>query len=206
MKKRLLVRKSEIRRENKNIYIFSEGTKTESIYFKAKKEEINDKLRRSGVIIKGTGYNTLSLVNLVLEKKIDTTLDEYWVVFDKDDYERKFDDAIIKAQARGLKVAYSNECFEVWFLMHFIPLDSAILRKDYNNKITQNLKKITGDKKIKYVKKLNIYPYIKEKEVDAIRNAVRLLEGYDKGDSFAKQNPSTTVHLLVESLNNLKNE
>jgi len=202
--KRTLTRKIEITAEHKKIYIFSDGEKTETIYFKAKRDEVNNRLRRKDVVIKGTGYNTLSLVDFVLNENVDLIFDECWVVFDKDDHEEDFDEAIKKAKAKNLNVAYSNECFELWFLLHFIPLVSAISRKDYNRKINENLNKIIKNPSLKYKKTFNIYPYIKEKEKYAIKNAENLLREY-KGETFFKQNPSTTVHLLVESLNSLKN-
>lgn len=50
-----------------------------------------------------------------------------------------------------------------------------------------------------------MYVLIKDKEKYAIKNARRLLDSYNGQRPFSKNNPSTTVHLLVESLNNLKN-
>ena len=39
--------------------------------------------------------------------------------------------AINDATANDLKVAWSNEAFELWYLLHFIFLDTAITRKAY---------------------------------------------------------------------------
>ncbi len=197
------------RKQHSFIYIFTEGEKTEPIYFEFKKSEI----RRNDIKIeiKGKGFNTISLVDFALEfieeKKIDLRADECWVVFDKDDFNRNFDNAISKAESNGLKAAYSNEAFELWFLLHFNFMNSAIGRKEYNKKITENYKKFTGDKKYKYNKVENVYPLIeviKGKESNAIKNAEKLLKQYKNEISFLKKNPSTTVHLLVKRLNKLK--
>lgn len=199
-------RNTSKRKQYSFIYIFTEGEKTEPIYFKSKKREI----RRNDIKIeiKGTACNTLSLVdytlNFIEKENIDLTTDECWVVFDKDDFNKDFDNAINKAELKGLKVAYSNEAFELWFLLHFSFMDSAISRKDYNKKITENYTKLTGDKKYKYSKTTDIYSLIKDKELDAIRNAKKLLKKYEGEKSFLKKNPSTTVHSLVEKLNKLK--
>ncbi len=191
------------------IYIFTEGGKTEPIYFESKRSEI----RRNDIKIeiKGNGYNTMSLVDYVLvfikENKINLTIDECWVVFDKDDFDKDFDNAINKAEKNSLKVAYSNEAFELWFLLHFDFMDSAITRQVYNKKIEENYRKLTKDKKYKYDKVASVLPLvilIKNKESDAIKNAKRLLKQFDGKKSFSKKNPSTTVHLLVERLNKLK--
>jgi len=204
-------RKENTRKENKIIYIFAGGERTEPIYFQSKKKELEEEIRRKGVRIeiKGSSHNTLSLVdfaiNYINNKKIDLALDDCWVVFDKDDFDKDFDNAINKAKSKGLKVAYSNESFELWFLLHFSFMNSAIGREAYNNKLTENLKKLTGDKKYKYKKTTDMYPLIRDKEPKAIKNASTLIKQYDGETSFIKKNPSTTVHLLVESLNGLKN-
>ena len=205
-------RKESVRKENKIIYIFTEGERTEPIYFQSKKKEVEEEIRRKGIKIeiKGNGHNTLSLVDsakdYVETEGIDLGLDDCWVVFDKDDFDKDFDNAINKALKEGFKVAYSNEAFELWFLLHFSLMSSAIGRDDYNNKLTENLKKLTGDKKYKYTKTADVYSCIHDKEPEAIRNAKALLKQYDGETSFLKKNPSTTVHLLVESLNDLKDQ
>ena len=104
-------------------------------------------------------------------------------------------------------MAYSNEAFELWFLLHFIFINSTIARKDYNKKITENFRKLTGNKKYKYDKVESVQlliEKIKNKESEAIKNAKKLLKQYGDENSFLKKNPSTTVHLLVEKLNKLK--
>ena len=202
-------RNTHRRKQYSFIYIFTEGERTEPIYFESKKKEI----RRNDIKIeiKGSGRNTINLVDFTLEfieeEKIDLRMDECWVVFDKDDFNKDFDNAINKAIKNGLKVAYSNEAFELWFLLHFSFMNSAIDRKNYNKKITENFRKFTGNKKYKYDKVKSVYPLIeiiKSKERDAIRNAKKLLKEYNREKSFLKKNPSTTVHLLVEKLNKLK--
>jgi hypothetical protein len=128
-------------------------------------------------------------------------------VFDKDDFDKNFDKAINKAVKNNLKVAYSNEAFELWFLLHFSFINSAITRKDYNKKITENFRRLTGNKKYKYDKVKDVQLLIKEikdKESGAIKNAKKLLKQHENKGSFLKKNPSTTVHLLVEKLNKLK--
>lgn len=203
-------RKYETRLEYKFIYIFTEGTKTEPNYFKSKKEEIEVEIRRRNIKIEiaGTARSTLSLIDYVLgyikEEKIDMDINECWVVFDKDDCDEDFNEAIDRARANNLKVAYSNECFELWFLLHFDLLTSAIDRNHYKKKLDKEFKKIGENKYEKQSEK--IYSLIKNKEKRAIKNAEKLLSMYGDERSFLKMNPSTTVHLLVKDLNELRNE
>lgn len=46
------------------------------------------------------------------------SFEKTWVVFDKDDFD-DFDEAVRDAQTRGYGLAMSNECFELWYLLHF---------------------------------------------------------------------------------------
>lgn len=46
------------------------------------------------------------------------SFEKTWVVFDKDDFD-DFDEAVRNAQTCGYGLAMSNECFELWYLLHF---------------------------------------------------------------------------------------
>ncbi|MEG4245380.1 RloB family protein [Microcoleus sp. MON2_D6] len=203
-------KKSSSRRTNIDYYnrkvktrrwflIVCEGEKTEPNYFRSFPVDTN-------VIkldIKGEGKNTKSLVEKAIELKNDTESDEkdrFWCVFDRDNNPKNpndaqnFNAAINIAQNNGIKVAYSNDAFELWYLLHFHYYNAAISRKDYQNMLT----KLLGHK---YEKNSDtIYEELKDKQQDAIKHAKRLLQEYDRPNPET-DNPSTTVHLLVEELN-----
>lgn len=217
MKEKRFERKYNNRIPYRSIYIFTEGEKTEVNYFEAKKEEISSEIRRNNIYVEinGTGRNTMSIVDYALNyveiNKIninpDESTDECWVVFDKDDFKRDFDNAINRAVANNMHVAYSNESFELWYLLHFSYFSSAVKRDIYIKKLTEILKELTKDKRIKYDKAaLNMYSLIRHKEKDAISNAKKLIELHSGEKAISKKNPSTSVYLLVESLNKLKDE
>lgn len=185
------------------IVIITEGEKTEPNYFKA----FPIKAKRVRVI--GTGTNTLSLIRrtvTAVQKEIDTYEYEFgielnpkdvtvWCVFDKDDFTASnFGNAINKARAKGYKVAYSNEAFELWYLLHFNFYDSAFSRDRYKVMLTPLLE-FTYEKNnpIMYEKLIG-------RQKDAIRNARRLLAQYNPVNPN-NDNPSTTVFELVEYLN-----
>ncbi len=207
-----LKRDYDIRKPFKFIYIFTEGEKTEVNYFKSKRKEIEAEIRRKNIKIeiKGTGYNTLSIVEYALDFiareniKINDSADsdECWVVFDKDSFDKDFDNAINKAEANNIGVAYSNESFELWFLLHFNLLSSALNRKLIEEKLDNIFQKKYNEKYEK--NKDNMYLLIKTLEETAIKNAKELLNIHECEKSYLKKNPSTTVHLLVECLNKLK--
>ncbi|MES0335829.1 MAG: RloB family protein [Candidatus Magnetobacterium sp. LHC-1] len=84
--------------------------------------------------------------------------------------------------------------FELWYLLHFHYYDTAIDIDSYK-------KMLSGLLDRKYQKNSrDMYATLKDKQDAAIRNARKLLERYNPHVP-EKDNPSTTVHLLVEELN-----
>ena len=116
-------------------------------------------------------------------------------MFDRNSWqEDDFNSAIIIAEKEKIKVAYSNEAFELWYLLHFEFVNTGITRKDYEEKLTKRLG-------YKYQKNSDsMYDDLINKQNTAIKNAENLLKQYDPQNP-AKDNPSTTVHLLVQELN-----
>jgi hypothetical protein len=198
-------RKAGKQAEGKAILIYCEGEKTEKNYFDSFKEHLKFYLieKRVKIDTKGEGYNTLSLVEEVirLKKKAarsGSAYDIIWAVFDKDSNSNEnFNAAIALAERNNIKVAYSNEAFELWYLLHFNYHDAAIARDLYFDKLTEKL----GSKYRK--NDASIFVKILDKQNDAIRNAIRLLDAYTPSKP-AQDNPSTTVHKLVEFLNGFK--
>ncbi len=191
------------KKEGRFIYIFTEGRETEPNYF----ESIKKQLRLHGVKINiwGTGHHTMDLIDSILgfvSRNHIETGDEVWAVFDRDAF-KDFDSAINKARTNDISVAYSNEAFELWFLLHFSYMSSALSRKDYINKLNGYLLKL-GERYEK--KSKTMYSLLKPYEEDAIKNAKKLLTGCDSEKLCSKKNPSTTVHVLIEGLNKLKKE
>jgi len=171
----------------KTILVVCQGEQTEPNYFKKFGSEWLT------VRIETVGKD----VNAVIDraKKIKKDFDEIWVVFDKDDFsDSTFDNAIQSAKSSKIKVAYSNECFEVWYILHFEFLNTEIPRKEYYTKLEKILN-------CKYAKNNNfMYERLKDRMGIAIANAKRLIDLYGTSSHPSKDNPSTTVHLLVQEL------
>ncbi len=183
------------------IIIVTEGEKTEPNYFR-KFPVFTKKVK-----VIGTGMNTKSLIKET-DNIVQQTIQEYekeyrtkpnkivvWCVFDKDSFsDDDFDNAINMAKTKGYKVAYSNEAFELWYLLHFHYYDMALGRTDYNDKLTELLRK-------KYQKNdMYMYEILLDKQPTAIMNAKNLMAKYNPVIP-SKDNPSTTVYELVEYLN-----
>lgn len=194
-------RKQNTREPRKVIRIYTEGAKTEPNYFNSIKDEL--RLNEIDIKVDGRGDHTVSLVERVIERKDElsnTDEDtEWWVVFDKDDH-TGFNQAIEQAEAQGINVAYSNECFELWFILHFEFLNTAIGRNKYYEKLTALLSK-------KYEKNTSdIYGLIRDKETTAIKNAKNLEKDHSESGitSYEQMDPSTSVYKLVERLRSFK--
>ncbi|MFA6297086.1 MAG: RloB family protein [Candidatus Paceibacterota bacterium] len=195
-------RKQSVHGLRKIIRIYTEGEKTEPNYFNSIKGEV---IRHSlvGIEIKGLGDHVPSIVDRVIkikESETDKSLEtEWWVVFDKDSHP-EFDKSVHLAEKNGIRVAYSNECFELWFILHFELLNTSLGRNNHRDKLTKLLNQ-------KYDKSSSdIYSLIRDKEEVAIRNAKKLELDHDKENKKepSKRNPSTTVYKLVERLRELK--
>jgi hypothetical protein len=183
------LRKEKTREVRQRFLIICEGEKTEPNYFKCFQAPT------LVIIIKGTGKSPLEIISEAKNKTKDDDYDQVWCVFDRDNWEEsQFEEAIAQAEKEEFKVAYSNESFELWYLLHFEFINTAIPRKDYQKKLTTLLKKT-------YTKNSeDMYEKLQDKQTIAIRNAEKLIQTY-KPPNPAKDNPSTTVYLLVEELN-----
>ncbi len=137
--------------------------------------------------------------------------EEVWVVFDMDiqpdnakQLKEDYENAIALAESKNIKVAYSNDAFELWFLLHYQYFDNQWTRHEYYDKLSElwvcNYEKM--GKNIAFAK--TIYKRLKEDEnadqAQAISRAEKLLEN-QKDLNYAEKNPATNVHSLVEELN-----
>jgi hypothetical protein len=178
----------------KAFLIVCEGGKTEPNYFNG------FPCSTVKVHIYGIGANTGSVVQEAIRQremaaKYRYEFDEIWCVFDRDSFpSNNFNRALALAKKENIKVAYSNEAFELWYLLHFNLVVTRISRSDYPRKLTRLLKckyrKNNGD----------MYKTLLDKQPQAIKFAKKLLSSYEPINP-AEDNPSTTVFKLVEELN-----
>ena len=159
--------------------IVSEGTKTEPAYFEKIKETIDKKYRdRIHLDISGKGYNTVSLFNrAVQDVSLSSNVYKHvWLVYDKDDFPpENFDrTAELCAAASTDETRYhpiwSNQCIELWFLLHFMFLQADLHRDEYLPKLTECLK------------------------------AAEKLEQINQSRNPSKCAPGTMVHRLIKTL------
>ena len=172
------------------ILIVCEGEKTEPEYFRS------FRVTTSIVTVYGVGANTNALVEVAISlQKREGPFEQVWCVFDRDSFPSgHFKNAISEARRNNIQVAYSNEAFELWYVLHFDYLDAAVDRYHYVDRLSTLLG-------VKYQKNsATMYDTLLPRQQQAIRNAEKLLATYDPSDP-EKDKPSTTVHLLAQELN-----
>jgi RloB-like protein len=199
-------RREIIDRSIKNTFlIYCEGENTEPIYFKSFPVTTETKIEAIGL-----GMSKTALVEKVLkliEGKEQDQDQQIWVVFDRDvTYDnlqqgnQDFNNAIELAHQNNLRCAYSNDCFELWFVLHDEYLTSALHRTHVYEKLSKKLN-CSYEKEGKdtdYAKSL--YGIFLPKIGEAINNA-RKLHQLNITLDYHQQNPCTTVYELVEELN-----
>lgn len=210
-------REEQKRRQNtrtKRMYylIVCEGEATEPNYFEGLKQDLpKGVLTAFQIDIEGAGRNTQSLVNEALrlkgvcEKNSTRPVDRLWVVFDRDSFSANDFNAAINRCAQNSPVigcAWSNEAFELWYLLHFHYYRNAMSRQQYQSLIEDNLRPFGGEAYRYEKNSKEMYALLKEygSVEDAIRNAKRLAETYGERQDYANHNPCTMVYRLVEEL------
>jgi hypothetical protein len=158
-------------------------------------------LSSATIVTEGTGMNTLRLVERAIllkeEYGLSSPNDQTWVVMDRDSFPQShYDNAFIKGKANGIQIAFSNECLEVWFLLHFTNSTAAIPRKKLPKRLSAELKS-------PYSKGMpDIYIRLYSLQKTALKNS-KSLKAYHKSHRNSKiENccPATNIDDLVSEL------
>ncbi len=185
--------------------IVCEGEKTEPNYFKSFPKKVGSTI--FNIECDGGGISTLKVVETAIELRANAKqkYDRVWAVFDRDSFEpNSFDSAILKADAKGIYCAWSNEAFELWYLLHFYNRNTGMKRDQYKNELEKAINKKIGNKK-------NVFEYKKNDEnmysmlakygnQDMAIKWARELNNNFKGKKYSTHNPATQVYKLVEEL------
>ncbi len=126
-------RKVNTREIKQRFLIVCEGAKSEPNYFMSFRVPKNV----VKIDVQGLGENPSKLVQSAKELNKEGEYDQVWCVFDRDSWTiEDFNNAIKNAKDQRFEVAYSNEAFELWYVLHFQFLNTGIPRSDYLGKLT----------------------------------------------------------------------
>ncbi len=193
-------------------YIFCEGQQTEPNYFSGFKRLIEENPIYKDMVlieIEPCQAETMRVIGMAEEyvRKNKIKKGQIWCVYDKDSFPpERFNGVVERAASLNKQnpdvqyhTAWSNECIEFWFLLHFVYYTSNNVRDEYKaflNKKFQELK--IG----KYEKNMdNIFDILLQygNPKLAIRYAKRIIED-GEGKTPTDIAPGTKVYELVEEL------
>lgn len=186
--------------------IVTEGTKTEPQYFEAIRQIINQSFRdKIRLEIHGEGDNTLGLLERARQhvRNSGVVYRHVWIVYDTDDFlaERINQTAEECVKLSNDETTYhalwSNQCIELWFMLHFHYIDSDLHRSGYFPKLNEWFVAIGQGE---YRKNRDDVFYILRPYLDtAIAHAKRLDEN-NQDKTPAQSAPGTKVYELLEIL------
>lgn len=182
-------RSTNFREPLQRFLIVCEGEKTEPAYFNS------FRVPTVAIRVVGLGKDPLTLMQWAEQLRAKDDYDQVWSVFDRDDIlPERFNQALALAKQLGISVAYSNQAFELWYLLHFHYVNTALTRGDYTQKLSEELGR-------PYRKDDDgLYQELLSQQTTAVQHATNLLTQY-KPPNPPYDDPSTTVHLLVAELN-----
>lgn len=186
--------------------IVSEGTNTEPAYFEAIRDIINHQYREKIQLkIFGEGDNTLRLFWDARQKALDSAniYRHIWIVYDTDDFPASQIDLVMQlcteysTEETEYHAVWSNQCMELWYLLHFGFMHSDIRREEYWPKLTDWLTSIGAGKYLK--NRRDMYQILRPYMNFAIANAKKL-DALNRGKPPSKAAPGTKIYELVEKL------
>ena len=204
-------RKEKIKEIRVYFLIVCEGEKTEPNYFKSFKKNVKSFIYTIDTL--GEGSNTKDLVKRTIKARDNSSqlYDSVWAVFDRDSFSsNNFNSAIELAKSQDVKVGWSHEAFELWYLLHFQYRNTPMSRNDYKKAIEDEINSKIGlksksknPKKFEYKKNSTEMYDILAKYGDqsqAIKWAEKLSVNHTC-TNYSIHNPCTRIHLLVKELN-----
>ncbi|MBO4859285.1 MAG: RloB domain-containing protein [Treponema sp.] len=157
----------------------------------------------------------LGVLNDLVNYKYDYTLfEKKWIVIDRDEIrsissnssghpEENFVTALTEAEKLNIEVAWSNPCFEIFIVEHYMYRDTGGDRKDIQKKALELLckdGKIKEESVIEDLKTINnLYDLLLPNKEKGFSNLKKLMN-VQKDKSPMDANPGTRFHELVEVL------
>ncbi len=183
----------------RSILVVCEGEKTEPDYL----AHWQRKYRKTVTVevVKAAGVPT-TLVSDALERSRiakrearkggGDVYDSIWVMFDHDDH-HDVRAQVDRAEQAGLRVAFSNPCIELWFLLHFKDQTAYIDRARAQSLCRPYLGAGKALSEAGFATMLTNY--------ETARDRAQRLEGIHQGNgNWLHDNPGSTVWRLIEEI------
>ena len=193
-------------------YIFCEGQQTEPLYFARFKKLIEENPIYKDMVlieIEPCQAETMRVIGMAEDyvKKNKIKKGQIWCVYDKDSFPpERFNGVVERAESLNTEnpelqyhTAWSNECIEFWFLLHFAYYTANNHRTEYITFLNDKFKELGIGKYQKNM--INIFEILMEygNPKLAIRYAKRIMND-GEGKTPTEIAPGTKVYELVEEL------
>ena len=200
--RRSLRRAGPTRAPKRKFIIYSEGKNTEPDYFRAVRRDL------LGALIDIEVIDAVGVPMTIAEKACERFEemrrgrrrkssfeegDQVWAVFDRDEHPRVAE-AIKQCEVSKVGVAFSDPCFEIWLLLHFVDFD----RPDDRHKVQAELAKLCGSYDPKGKKSANFADFMASVEEAERRAEQQLARRNEEGDP--PRRPFTTVFKLTREM------
>ena len=182
------------------VYIFCEGEKTEPNYFAKWRE------RGMSVHVLPTSHSDpVGIVRDAKQKISERSFepdqgDSVWCVYDVDNNtDEILQRAFRLAIASKYNVVVSNPCFEIWYLLHYETIGSALTSAEAQRRLLKHISQ--------YTKSVDVFATLEPLIDTANKNAVRLAAKYSgQADPVTKRacNPYSNAYELVGKLNEMR--
>ncbi|HEX6684778.1 MAG TPA: RloB family protein [Candidatus Limnocylindrales bacterium] len=187
MPREIPLRRQPFREPKRTVLIFCGAKRTEPDYF----EGLKVSLRTASVTIKvkREGVDPVRLVRAAadLRDRRPGVYDEVWCVTDADEFD--IPAAVSAAKRRGVNLAVSNPCFEVWLLLHHAECQAHC--RGYADVLSRLKRHVPG-----YDKTALDFAVFADRVGDAVERAEKL---DPTGTDFGR-NPSSGVWMLAKKL------
>ena len=199
---RELTRQRKPRALKRRFVLFCEGANTEPGYFKLLVRLLN--LRMVEIELVTAAGDPLGIAQKAARWKSGKGLrvgnleayddgDNIWAVFDRDEHER-FEEAVALCERKGISVARSNPCFEIWLILHLEDCHAPLTRHEAQRRVKALCPEydLNGGKCVDAARLLQHLDAAEARAEEHL--ARRASEGAPHGAS------STTVHLLTRAI------
>ena len=193
-------------------YIFCEGEQTEPQYFAGFKRLIEDNPIYKDMVlieIEPCAAETMRVIGMA-ERYVENNnvqKGQIWCIYDKDSFPAEHFNGVVERANMLNKdnpelqyhAAWSNECIEFWFILHFAYYTANNHRTEYIDFLNNKFQELGLGK---YQKNMaNIFSFLMEKGDPklAIRYAKRIIQD-GQGKTPTEIAPGTKVYELVEEL------
>ena len=205
-------RKEYLEKREYRYYIFCEGEQTEPLYFEGFKKLIEENPIYKDMVlieIEPCAAETMRVIGMAEQyvKDNQITKGQIWCVYDKDSFPAEHFNGVVERANMLNKdnlelqyhVAWSNECIEFWFILHFAYYTANNHRSEYISFLNNKFQEMGIGK---YQKNMtNVFVVLMEKGNPklAIRYAKRIISD-GQGKAPTELAPGTKIYGVVEEL------